>query len=609
MLLNTLLKGINLYFIIGLPLLIAFMTELIQRKTILRTITWISEHAMAFTLEYIMVFFIFAMFFLVINRLGVAFLISALLFTTMATINYYKLNIRGEPLFPWDLLSQGEFFNIAGTINIQFEIRIVSIILTLILIYTIFRPYKKILIGIVKRIILFICILSAFIGSIYYVYFNNTNLSKLNISRTYFDQKSNYKNNGFILAFTNSIENVINEKPSGYGEESVQKAIENMELFKSKPTVSDIKPNIIMVMNEAFWDPTLLPGVSFSEDPLATVHELKQKGNAGWLITPQFAGGTANVEFEALTGYTMDFLPADALAYQQYIKGDFQSIVGILNTQGYNSIALHPYERTFWNRDKVYSYFGFNKFITQEDFIYEDYKGGYVSDYSTYNKIIEIYEQNCNTDRPLFNFTITMQNHYAYYKDKYSNEDNDSINISSQTLSEEDKEIIQAYTVGAKDADQMLKNLINYFSEIDDPTIIVFFGDHLPSLNGYDIYQNTGFISEDTYEEYTKKLYKTPLIVWNNFNKTINNTGYLSANYLSPYLLTEFGLETPYFFEYLNNLRSMIPAYRHGIVISAGNGKNSLTTKQQDILDEYKLLQYDYMFGKHYGEKDMYTTK
>ncbi len=608
-LLNALRRGTKLYFIVGLPLLIAFMTELIQRKTILRTITWISEHAMAFILEYLIVFFVFALFSLLINRFGIGFLIASLLFTIMATINYYKLNIRGEPLFPWDFLSQGEFFNIAGSIDIQFEIRIVSIILTLILIYPIIRTQKRFFIGVVKHVILFICVLSAFVGSIYFVYFNNSILSKLNISHTNYDQKSNYENNGFIFAFTNSIGDLINDKPSGYGKEGILNVVGKMRSVTGKTAVSDIKPNIIMIMNEAFWDPTLLPNVSFSEDPLATVHKLEQKGNTGWLSTPQFGGGTANVEFEALTGFTMDFLPSDAMAYQQYIKHDFKSIVSILNSQGYNSVALHPYERTFWNRDKVYNYFGFSKFITQEEFDEEDYKGGYISDDSTYKKIIEIYEENQETNKPFFNFTVTMQNHYMYSKEKYSKKDSESIKISSEKLSEKDKEIIQAYAVGAKDADQMLKNLIDYFSKIKDPTIIVFFGDHLPSLDGYDVYQNTGFVSaEDDFGEYAKKLNKTPLIVWNNYNKTIKNPGYLTANYLSPYLLSEFELETPNFFEYLNHLRTNIPTYRNGVVVSSDSGKKSLTTKQQDLWNDYKLLQYDYMFGKHYGEKDMYKT-
>ncbi len=150
---------------------------------------------------------------------------------------------------------------------------------------------------------------------------------------------------------------------------------------------SNPKPNIVLIMCESFWDPTVLNGVHFSEDIMKNFNKYKK----GEIVSPAIGGGTSNVEFEALTGLSTYFLGPGVLAYNVYFRRDTPGIVSVLKDNGYNTIAIHPYMAEMYNRDKVYKFLGFDEFISLEGFNSDtDLKGPYVSDDRLMDKVLEI---------------------------------------------------------------------------------------------------------------------------------------------------------------------------------------------------------------------------
>ncbi len=185
---------------------------------------------------------------------------------------------------------------------------------------------------------------------------------------------------------------------------------------KAKAASQTQKPNVIFIMNEAFWDPTLLKNVKFSEDPLPTVHRLQKEMTSGFLLSPQFGGGTSNVEFEILSGQSMSFMPAGSVPYQQYISRPLPSLASYFKSQGYASTAIHSYERWFWNRENVYRYMGFDEFISKEGFDNPVNKGAFIADDEVSRRIIQEVEEN---EEPTFIYAVTMQNHGPYDDNRY----------------------------------------------------------------------------------------------------------------------------------------------------------------------------------------------
>ena len=233
------------------------------------------------------------------------------------------------------------------------------------------------------------------------------------------------------------------------------------------------KPNIIIIMSESFWDPTSIESLEFGTDPMPTVRKY-QKGE---ILSPTFGGGTSNVEFEALTGFSNMFLPPGSVPYQQYIKNELPALPRYLNGLGYETKAVHPYPKWFWNREQVYKHIGFEEFKDIDGFKDPFYKGPFVSDEQVTKTIIEQTEQ---TEEPVFTYAITMQNHTGYNSDKYP-----EYAVETHTPPEVDPVfnlLLRSYTQGISDADAALKQLIDYYETSDEPTLVVFFGDRLPAI-------------------------------------------------------------------------------------------------------------------------------
>ncbi len=370
------------------------------------------------------------------------------------------------------------------------------------------------------------------------------------------------------------------------------------------------KPNIIVVMDETFSDLQAVADYlyenGYANEKLQTDEEILPYFNSldssasniekGWALSSVFGGNTANSEFEFLTGHSMAFLPQSTVAYNLYLeKNNAFSMVDILKKEGYYTVGMHPEVATNWSRDKIYSYYGFDETLFIDDFTdldEDDYYRGHVSDSAVFDKIISLYEGNENSedDSSLFVFAVTMMNHGGY-----STEDFDATihitNHSNYTGAQE-------YFSSVNKSDEALKKLIDYFSNVDEETIIVFFGDHQPSLSS-GFYSKFFGIEDDSDQKLNQAKYVVPYLIWANFDFEDDTTELTSLNYLGVKTLDIAGIEKTEYMNFLTKVRADYPA-----ITAAGYWDNSgefysftdSTTEEPTLLKLYKYLQYNALF-------------
>lgn len=590
-------------------LILTFSVELIQKGDIRETLKWAKGFNTNFWLGFVLILSIFLIIYFITSRIWAASFITGILFGGAALINYFKMIIRGDPFLPWDLKISKEAGNILQYVEIEFEPALwfsLSLILVAALLSLFFKPIK---LRWLTQLIMSLLIGMGIALSFTEIYLNPKALKQLKIQDVNWDQPQNYERNGFLMGFLINVKSIVIEQPSKYSKKAVQKIVNTIP--KNNPNVegyTDEKPNIIMIMSESFWDPTQFKNLRFTTDPIPTIRKLRKEAVSGWLLSPQFGGSTANPEFEALTGHSMAFLPYGSIAYEQYVKEPMPSLVSYLRNEGYYTVGIHPYVSWFWDREDVYPRLGFEKTIFNEDFEDPEIEAGYISDMSAVKEVIKQYEENKQgEDKPFFSFLVTMENHGTYEDKPYQKR---TIKVTNQNLSEETRHILNNYVQGVKNADTALKYLIDYFEKVDEPTIVVMFGDHLPALGtNYSVYKELGYVqSEDfTAREYIK-LHTTPFVIWNNYNRKQENAGIMNVHYIAPYMLSQSNVDMPKYFRFLLELKKEVPAYTSFVCLDENGNPKILPSKAMKLKkQDHWLLQYDIMFGKGYVEKELFS--
>ncbi|MBG0765594.1 MAG: sulfatase-like hydrolase/transferase, partial [Tissierellales bacterium] len=435
--------------------------------------------------------------------------------------------------------------------------------------------------GIHKLVIFFLLII---INNFVYssgLYFQDT-------SHGHWDPSMKFEKYGYLSSFMYDFNKSLKVDIENYSVKDVDKILSNYENIKES---SSRKPNIIVVMNEAFSDLSILGDFETNEAYLSYFNSLQNNTIKGILTTSPVRGsGTGFTEFEFLTGNSMAFLRGTN-PYVQYINSDMPSIVSTLKDQNYQALAMHPYKKTSYNRVSVYSHFGFEDYITMENFNDPETVRGNISDLENYKKLIELYE-NRDKEKSFFIFNITMQNHGGYVDTGYKF--NNPIEVTSFEVQED----VNVFLSLMKESDLAFKYLIDYFSEVEEDTIILMFGDHQPMLDNdflENVYRKP--LSDFTLED-KSKLYQVPFIIWSNYDIQENYIENISINYLSTLLLDTAGLKKTTYQVYLSSLREKLP-----IVVANfyGNPKGEFfsyetDTEYDNYLKEYESIQFNYLF-------------
>ncbi len=419
------------------------------------------------------------------------------------------------------------------------------------------------------------------------------NTYKLNTET--WEQKGTYLN-GYVLNFVLSARDSFVSPPKGYHIEEIKELEENYKNVEQNPLGDRLKenPTIIVIMNESFADLSVIGDMETNEPLTPFMDSLIENTIKGYALASVFGAKTPNSEWEFLTGGSMAFLPSGSVVYQQYISDTPASVVSTLKEEGYNCVAMHPYYETGWSRNLIYPNLGFDETYFLDDFEQEELIRKYVSDRELYKKIIERYE-NRGRNEDLFVMSISMQNHGGYTTTYENFEENYYKTGRSYTDANQYFSLIRK-------SDDALAELITYFSFVEDPVEIIFFGDHQPSLNKkfYRLMNGKG-LSGLTLEE-LENLYTVPFFIWTNYDTPEEMVEITSLNFLSTMTLERAGIDLPPYHQFMSDLMEVVPAIN-------SRGYYSLEKQRymhvEDALGEellwiskYELLQYNSLFDK-----------
>lgn len=392
--------------------------------------------------------------------------------------------------------------------------------------------------------------------------------------------------------FCRTAGNAIVKRPTGYSSEALTRITEEYG-----GTKEEFRPNIIMIMNESFADLHDVGNFETNEDYLPFLHSLEGKENTitGDLLVSTFGGGTATTEFEVLTGDTMAFLPYGSSPYQMYVKRALPGLVSGLAAQGYQTVSLHPYLATSWNRQQVYERLGFDTQLYEDAFGEDDTERlrSYVSDRSDYYKIFEVYRYK-NPGTPLFMFNVTMQNHGGYIPDDSDNF-TQTIHLTGEYAGKYPE--VDEYLSLAKESDKAIEELLAYFSEVDEPTAIIFLGDHQPNVPSAFYDELLGDTDEDSSGAERQKKMVTPFFIWANYDIEEQQDVQISANYLTAFALDALGCSTSGYDALRLAVREQIPRINNAGYYLPDGSWNAMETVEPDTpLADYQMMQYAQLF-------------
>lgn len=507
--------------------------------------------------------------------------------------NYYVGQFRGSPIMPTDLLSLGTAFQVAG--GYEFEIT-ESIIVGVLLWYAgmvllCCIPEKKADMGWIVRAVaggMAVCICMGYLSSV------KMQDPKLADNENMFDVTALYRRKGSVLAFISLASCLHTEKPDGYSADKIEEIFLQISSEKSVQEENNRSavPTIITIMDESFSDLRTLGDFECSDEYLMNWNAIDKYVCKGRLYVSVYGGNTANSEFEFLTGGSMGNIPTGVVPYQFYNLKDVGNLADILSSQGYTVTAVHPEYKGNWNRMRTYANFGFQDFLGMNDFEDPMRIRDHVSDESSFDKVIELYEKNRGQRQFIFN--VTMQNHGGYNIKSLAGYDTVKLKEEWQNYTD-----VETYLTLIRESDKAIHKLITYFQNVEEPVILCIFGDHLPRMNESWVQEVMGKSEDKLVLEELERKYAVPYMIWSNYEIP---GGHLemdtSPNYLGALLLKYAGVQGTDYTDYLLKMSEIIPVMNaFGYRTSDGVWHSyKERTEVSEWIDNYRSLQYNALF-------------
>lgn len=553
--------------------------------------------------------------------------VGSIFFFLAGLVNHYVLEFKGIILFPHDLGNWRTALNVVGTYDFTPDEEVLRAICLLAcylsLVYLLARPEHK---RNYPSPVWINYLVAAGAVAYCYAFFFSPWLINAGIKT----QQWKTQCNGWVLNFSLALRYGQVEKPEEYSQQQVKELTEElageeaapMRLWKDAycatpydPSTSDegqtaplplltlsqeadIQPvNLLCIMDESFGDLSLFENLTTNTDVLPFFHGLTDNTIKGWMYSPVTGGGTASVEYEFLTGNSITFLPPGTVAYQLYVKDKMPSLFSWANSLGYTTTAFHPYDRTGWNRVAVYEDFGADVQLYQEDVESPRYVRSYISDLSGFQTLFDITDE--AQDDPQFVFHVTMQNHGGYKQGWNNLEQTIELTESLSGVSE----YATQYLNLMHKTDQALERLLDHYSKVSEPTLIVFFGDHQGKLSDWFYERLYGKpLSERTLAE-VQLQYAVPFFIWANYDIEEAQDVLISANYLGALTAKLSGLPMTGYQEFLCKAYEEIPVIGRVSYITADgqvtDEMTELSPARQELLLRYQTLSYQSLFKRN----------
>lgn len=522
---------------------------------------------------------IFALATIVSGRVMLGNSVAMVFLFAVTVLDYQVYSFRGTEILPDDIYAIKTALSVAGNYRLQITTHLVMAVLLLLLFYLliihILFQFRK---GLFWRGIAFAVLIGALIVYTLIIDF---------LPVLVFDNEG-MKQSSFPVNFCRQMHSSTEEKPEGYSPEII---VELEETYHAESNVQK-RPVIIAIMNESFADFNIVGNLPVEEDVLPFFHSMQENTVKGWAQVPVFGAGTANTEWEFLTGHSIQFLPVGSTPYRNNgLTASYASIVSNLKHIGYYCIAMHPHFAYSYSRNAVYPSMGFDEMLFIEDFPKEKMLRNHVSDQEMYEEIIHQYESRTD-DTPLFIFGVTIQNHggYEYESDNYEK------TVHLQNMSTEYPKAKQ-YLSLIKESDAALAYLIEYFQEVEDDVVIAFFGDHLPSVE-QEFYEELA--GGKTAEQLQLDLHTVPFFVWANYEIEEQTEEETSVNYLTNYIYDAAGIPKPSYNLFLEQLQAYIPIISTDKVYSVSAQQYvecaALSGREAELWQQYWYLVYNAVY-------------
>lgn len=538
-------------------LLLGLVIESLNRKSLFSGLTYMVESPILFCFNVLIILLTlsFALFF---KREIFAFVSVSTVWLLFGIVNYVILHFRVTPFSAVDFMLIKSAISVSDHYLSVLNIAVLIVALCLIVFlmaclykkapYHRHRNYKRIFLSCVPVVIIAFVI----------VFIKSSSSSVQALSTNYTNISEAYENYGFVYCFTNSLLDTGIAKPEEYSEEAVKAITESLEDKKSSISGAE-KPNIIFIQLESFFDIDYVKGLKCSKDPLPMFHLLKKNYSGGLITVPTVGAGTVNTEFEVLTGMRQHDFGVCEYPYKTVLKSrTSESICNDLAGLGYKSHSVHNNDALFYGRNTVFSSLGFDTFTSMEymNGITEN-DNGWANDDILTGEIIKTLDK---TKGPDFTFGITVQSH-----GKYDVETDKEYKISVSGAPEGMEAQYTYYVNQIAEVDNMIKDLIKQLEKRDEKTLLVLYGDHLPSLE-----LEAGMLKNFD-------LYQTQYVTWNNFG-LLKEDKDLSAYQLYSHILDQIGIH-------------------EGIITKYHQQKES----SLEYLDGLSMLAYDLLYGENYA--------
>ena len=545
-----------------LAFVINFVIELISRHSLFQAWDYLVETPLVFLYNSFLIFATFTLVYLVRRRVFARILISVF-WIFLGTCNGYLLLKRVTPFNAQDLKVLSDALELTGNYfsPVELVLLIIGIAAVVLWVISMWRRGGQYT-GKMHRII---ALAGSALSFALCIFLTNEAIDKRVISNYFGNIAFAYEDYGFPYCFSASLFNTGINKPAGYSEETMAEVSGNGAITQSSSGRSEEEmPNIIIVQLESFFDPTEVEWLKFSEDPIPNLRKLFSEYSTGYFRVPSVGAGTANTEFEVLTGMSMRFFGPGEYPYKTYVKENvLESAATALEKYGYGTEALHNNGGNFYSRAQVFNNMGFDHYTSKEFMnILQTTPKGWATDDILVPNIMESMD---TTEGQDFVFTISVEGHGEYPTEKVL--DNPKIKVSG-VEDEGERNAWEYYVNLVYEMDQFAGDLIRAVEERDEPTVVVFYGDHLPTMN---------LEAKDLKSRY---LYNTNYVIWDNIGLEKEDRN-IAAYQLVADVLDRLDIHSGTVFNY-----------------------HQQRQETKNYLSDLELLQYDIMYGKQYVYED-----
>lgn len=589
------------------PLITLYASQVVWLQSLWKPLPWMLGHLGAVGLFWLLFSSASLALYGLIRRLFWAFIPEVGLFMGVAVSSRIKYDITGAPLQLSDFSMVGKLGEITGFATEQLIptlLTISGIVVAAILTETLRRKetwhlsWKK---GLIMALVSLAVLVSAFFPG-------PLQAAASYLERDCVDQMERNDESGVVLGLYAAW---VHRQAAGRGEanEQLQALAQRVVEDAAQPTPCALEevPDIIFITSESFFDITRLKELKFTQDPLPVFHRLAEEGTNGRFYSNTFGGGTGNVEMEMFTCLSSGLLKeGDTLCtLEDELYETLPTTIRALKKAGYSTTAIHSYNDELFERRDNFPAIGFDKVVFDRDFTTEPEMAGiYISDDSLVNEIIHHYEKR-NTQKPCMIYGLSMENHQPYYDGKY--EDSSGFPARCSQLNQEDLKIVDSLVHSLNHADAALGRLVEYFSQVDRPVLLVFVGDHLPSLKLTDeeyIYCRLGYTPPEPTtnwnEDSMRERLTTEYVIWSNYEAEPKADEDQSCTFLWLEVLRRAGVPlNDYFSWLLENVRPyMLKTQGRVFVPPDGSVTYHPDSSGALALESYTALQEALLYGK-----------